>query len=193
MKARRETWTKKYLRWFRKFLHRLVFLDESGAKTNMVRLYGRAKGGLRCVDDAPHGHWNTTTLISSIRLDGTTACMSLDGAMNSEAYREYVRQILVPTLQTGDIVIFDNLGAHYDRQALNLIHAAGAMTLPLPAYSPDLNPTEKMWSKVKALLRKTKARSIEDLEMAIKHALEAISPSDAEGWFTSCGYTASQS
>ena len=85
MKARRETWTKKYLRWFRKFLHRLVFLDEFGAKTNMVRLYGRAKGGLRCVDDAPHGHWNTTTLISSIRLDGTTACMSLDGAMNSIA------------------------------------------------------------------------------------------------------------
>lgn len=192
MKARRETWTKTYLRWFRKFLHRLVFLDESGAKTNMVRLYGRAKGGRRCQDDAPHGHWKTTTLISSIRLDGTTACMSLDGAMTAAAYREYVRQVLVPTLRAGDIVIFDNLGSHHDPQALDLIHAAGAMTLPLPAYSPDLNPIEKMWSKVKALLRKAEARTVEALDQAVQHALQAVSPSDAEGWFASCGYTASQ-
>lgn len=192
VKARRETWTKKYLQWFRKFLHRLVFLDESGAKTNMVRLYGRAKGGRRCQDDTPHGHWKTTTLISSIRLDGTTACMSLDGAMTAEAYREYVRQVLVPTLRTGDIVIFDNLGSHHDQQALDLIHAAGAMTLPLPAYSPDLNPIEKMWSKVKTLLRKAEARTVKALENATKDALKAVSSSDAEGWFASCGYAASQ-
>lgn len=157
----------------------------------MVRLYGRAKQGQRCYDDAPHGHWCTTTMISSIRLDGTTACMTLDGATTSEAYREYVRQVLVPKLQTGDIVIFDNLRAHHDPQALDLIHAAGAMTLPLPAYSPDLNPIEKMWSKIKAFLRKAKARTQEALEKAIKEALEAVTPQDALGWFGSCGYAIS--
>ena len=159
----------------------------------MVRLYGRARGGRRCIDDAPHGHWNTTTMISSIRLDGTTACMTLDGAMTSEAYREYVRRVLVPTLRAGDIVIFDNLRPHHDQEALALIHAAGAMTMPLPAYSPDFNPIEKMWSKIKAFLRKTKARTVETLDKAIRDALKAITPDDAEGWFTSCGYAASQS
>ncbi len=158
----------------------------------MVRRCGRAKGGQRCYDDAPHGHWCTTTMISSIRLDGTTACMTLDGATTSEAYREYVRQMLVPNLRTGDIVIFDNLRAHHDPKALDLIHAAGAMTLPLPAYSPDLNPIEKMWSKVKAYLRKAKARTAEALEKAIAAALKSIVHEDAAGWFTSCGYTTSQ-
>jgi transposase len=174
-------------------LESLVFLDESVAKTNMVRLYGRAKKGQRCYDDVPHGHWCTTTMISSIRLDGATACMTLDGATPSDAYREYVRQVLVPNLRTGDIVIFDNLRAHHDPQALDLIHAAGAMTLPLPAYSPDLNPIEKMWSKIKASLRKVKARTREALEQAIKAALEAVTPQDVLGWFGSCGYDASQS
>ena len=173
-------------------LESLVFIDESGAKTNMTRLYGRAQGGQRCYDDAPHGHWSTTTMVSSIRLDGTTACMTLDGAQTTEAYREYVRQILVPQLRTGDIVIFDNLRAHHDKQALDLIHAAGAMTLSLPAYSPDLNPIEKMWSKVKAYLRKAKARTLPALEQAIKKALETITSRDAIGWFKSCGYAHSQ-
>jgi len=127
-------------------------------------------------------------MISSIRLDGTTACMTLDGATTSEAYREYVRQILVPQLRTGDIVIFDNLRPHHDAEALDLIHAAGAMTLPLPAYSPDLNPIEKMWSKVKAFLRKAKARTAEALEKAIAAALKCITAEDALGWFDSCGY-----
>lgn len=119
--------------------------------------------------------------------------MTLDGATTSEAYREYVRQILVPKLRTGDIVIFDNLRPHHDAKALDLIHAAGAMTLPLPAYSPDLNPIEKMWSKIKALLRKAKARTLVALEKAIKEALEAVTSQDALGWFGSCGYAASQS
>ena len=158
----------------------------------MTRLYGRAKKGQRCYDDAPHGHWNTTTMVSSIRLDGTTACMTLDGAQTTEAYREYVRQILVPQLRTGDLVIFDNLRAHHDPKALERIHAAGAMTLPLPAYSPDLNPIEKMRSKIKAFLRKAKARTLEALEKAIKDALATISASDALGWFDSCGYGTSQ-
>lgn len=158
----------------------------------MTRLYGRAKGGQRCFDDTPHGHWNTTTMISSIRLDGTTACMALDGAMTSEAYREYVRQVLVPTLRPGDIVIFDNLRPHHDAEALDIIHAAGAMTLPLPAYCPDLNPIEKMWSKIKAFLRKTKARTFDTLVDAIGDALKTITHDDARGWFASCGYENSQ-
>jgi transposase len=131
-------------------------------------------------------------MVSSIRRDGTTACMTLDGAQTTEAYREYVRQILVPPLRTGDLVIFDNLAAHHDPEALEMIHAAGAMTLALPAYSPDLNPIEKMWSKVKAFLRKAKARTLDALEKAIKDALATISASDSLGWFASCGYRNSQ-
>ena len=154
----------------------------------MVRLYGRAKSGRRCFDDTPQGHWNTTTMISSIRMDGTTASMTLDGATTSEAYREYVRRILVPNLRTGDIVIFDNLRPHHDSNALDLIHAAGAMTLPLPPYSPDLNPIEQMWSKIKAFLRKAKARTLDALNDAIADALKAITHQDAKGWFGECGY-----
>ncbi len=168
---------------------KLVFLDESGAKTNMTRLRGRAKGGQRCADDAPHGHWCTTTMISSIRLDGSTACMAIEGATSAEIFREYVRQVLVPTLRTGDIVIFDNLPAHKDSEAMNLIHSAGAITLPLPAYSPDLNPIEKMWSKVKEFLRSAKARTFDALLDAIAEALKLVTCSDAKGWFNSCGYT----
>jgi transposase len=156
----------------------------------MARLYGRAKDGQRCVGSVPHGHWNTTTMISSIRVDGTTACMTLDGGTTKEAYREYVRHVLVPSLQSGDIVIFDNLSAHHDSTALDLIHTAGAMSLPLPAYSPDLNPIEKMWSKVKAFLRKIKPRTVDALIQAIADSLKTITPSDAQGWFTSCGYVA---
>jgi len=169
---------------------RLVFLDESGAKTNMTRLRGRAKGGLRCVDDTPNGHWSTTTMISSVRLDGTTACMAIDGATSAEVFREYVRQVLVPTLRSGDIVIFDNLSAHKDSEAMDLIHAAGAMTLPLPAYSPDLNPIEKMWSKVKEFLRSAKARTFDALLKAIADALKIVTDQDTQGWFASCGYVA---
>jgi len=132
-------------------------------------------------------------MISSIRLDGQTACMTIDGATTAEVFREYVRHILAPTLLAGDIVIFDNLSAHKNRQTLNLIHAAGAMTLPLPAYSPDFNPIEKMWSKVKEFLRSAKARTQGTLDQAITAALDTVTPSDAKGWFSSCGYPTSHS
>ncbi|HRZ18199.1 MAG TPA: IS630 family transposase [Candidatus Hydrogenedentes bacterium] len=171
---------------------RLVFLDESAAKTNMTRLRGRALGGGRLRDSAPHGHWCTTTMISSVRLDGTSACMVLDGATDRDVFREYVRQVLTPTLRPGDIVVLDNLAAHDDAEALAHIEAAGATMLFLPPYSPDLNPIEKMWSKVKAFLRDAKARTQEDLHAAIGKALETVTPQDAAGWFSSCGYTASQ-
>ena len=174
-------------------LSRLVFLDESGAKTNMTRLRGRAKGGQRLVDSTPHGHWCTTTMISSIRLDGSMACMAIDDATSAEVFREYVRQVLVPTLRPGDIVVLDNLSAHKDTEALALFAAAGAEVWFLPPYSPDLNPIESMWSKVKAFLRSVKARTFDALLDAIAAALRTITPQDAQGWFSLCGYPAPQS
>lgn len=172
-------------------ISRLVFLDESGAKTNMTRLRGRVLGGQRLVDTAPHGHWCTTTLIGAVRLDGSTACMAIDGATDKTIFREYVRRVLLPTLRVGDIVILDNLSAHKDQESQDLIKQAGAELCFLPPYSPDFNPIEKMWSKVKTFLRAAKARTEEDLYQAIGLALETVTPKDAEGWFRSCGYTAS--
>jgi transposase len=167
---------------------RLVFIDESAAKTNLTRLRGRAPRGQRLVCHVPHGHWQTTTMISSVRLDGSSACMTIDGATNTEVFRAYVYEILVPTLRPGDIVVMDNLGAHKNAQTLALIEAVGATVRFLPAYSPDLNPIEMMWSKVKALLRKAQARNHPDLLKAIAAALEAITPQDALNWFVACGY-----
>jgi transposase len=174
-------------------LRRLVFVDESGAKTNMTRLRGRALHGVRLLDHAPHGHWCTTTLISSIRLDGTSACLAVDGPTDTDVFREYVRCVLVPSLRPGDIVILDNLAAHSDAETQKLIEATQAQMIFLPPYSPDLNPIEKMWSKVKSFLRKAKARTKEALHDAVAAALKTITSEDAQGWFISCGYTASQS
>ena len=166
----------------------LVFIDESGAKTNMTRLYGRAKAGARAIDDAPEGHWCTTTMISSVRLDGSTACMVVDGATNKEVFKAYVSDILLPTLQADDIVMMDNLSAHKNQEVRNLIESAGAQLWFLPPYSPDLNPIEKMWSKIKSILRTLKARTEESLINAIAKALDAVTASDVKGWFESCGY-----
>ncbi len=171
---------------------RLVFLDESGAKTNMTRLRGRSLGGQRLHDAAPHGHWCATTIIGAVRLDGTTACMGVDGATDKDVFREYVRCFLLPTLRAGDTVILDNFSAHKDQQTRNLIEQAGAELRFLPSSSPDLNPIEKMWSKVKTLLRAAKARTEEELVQAIGQALKTVTPLDVEGWFRSCGYTVSQ-
>jgi transposase len=170
-------------------VNRLVFLDESGAKTNMTRLRGRAARGQRVHDHAPHGHWCTTTMISSIRLDGSTACMAIEGPTTSEVFAVYVGEVLVPSLSAGDLVILDNLSSHKSAEALALIEGAGAKVLFLPAYSPDLNPIEKMWSKVKEFLRACKARSQEALLAAIASALQRVTAQDAKGWFASCGYT----
>ncbi|NQU43518.1 IS630 family transposase, partial [bacterium] len=189
VKQRRHTWTAGQEALD---LQRLVFLDESGAKTNMTRLRGRTQGGRRLVDKTPHGHWCTTTIIGAMRLDGSAACMAVDGATDKAVFREYVRCVLVPALRPGDIVVLDNLSAHKDKEARVLIEKAGAELRFLPPYSPDLNPIEKMWSKVKAFLRAAKARTQEALYEEIGLALQAITPQDAEGWFRSCGYTASQ-
>lgn len=154
----------------------------------MTRLRGRAPRGARLHAQAPAGHWCTTTMIGAVRLDGTTTCMAIEGATDTEVFRAYVREILCPALRPGDIVVMDNLAAHKNEQTLDLIRAAGATALFLPAYSPDLNPIEMMWSKVKSRLRKTAARTRESLLEAIAAALAAVTPRDALHWFAACGY-----
>ena len=154
----------------------------------MTRLCGRALKGERVHASTPHGHWHTTTMISSIRLNGSTACMALEGTTDTESFRAYVSEVLLPTLQPDDIVVMDNLSPHKSDPTLALITNAGARVLFLPAYSPDLNPIEKMWSKLKNLLRGAEARTAADLITAIGHALAKITAQDALGWFASCGY-----
>lgn len=127
-------------------------------------------------------------MIGAVRLDGSTACMAIEGATDTDIFRAYVREILCPVLRPGDIVIMDNLGAHKNEDTLALIRACGATPLFLPAYSPDFNPIEMMWSKVKALLRKAAARTRESLLEAIAAALRAVTPKDVLHWFAACGY-----
>ena len=152
----------------------------------MTRLHGRSPKGERLHASAPHGHWCTTTMISSVRSDGSTACMTIEGAANTEVFQAYARHILCATLRAGDIVIMDNLRAHKNEHTIALIEKAGARVEFLPAYSPDLNPIELMWGKVKALLR---ARTSEALLEAIGKALAAVCAQDAHNWFAHCGYT----
>lgn len=149
--------------------------------------------GQRVYDTAPHGHWHTTTMLSSVRLDGSTACMVVDGATDREVFSAYVEHVLIPQLRPGDIVVLDNLPAHKSDTVASAIHACGADIWFLPPYSPDLNPIEKMWSKIKERLRAFAARTHEELLQAIAMALRAVSPSDAQGWFNSCGYCSTQS
>lgn len=174
-------------------LSHLVFVDETGAKTNMTRRYGRAQGGQRVVDSAPAGHWATTTLLSSIRLDGSTAPMVIDGPTDADVFTAYVQHVLAPTLHIGDIVILDNLPPHKTVAVEDIIHAAGAEVLFLPPYSPDFNPIEQMWSKVKAFLRALKARTQTGLLAGIRDALRSVTPGDVLGWFSHSGYVATQS
>lgn len=154
----------------------------------MTRLRGRAARGQRLHAKAPAGHWRTTTMISSIRLDGSVGCMTIESATDTDVFRTYVRCVLVPGLRPGDIVIMDNLSPHKSEPTLELIRQAGASVRFLPAYSPDLNPIEKMWSKVKNDLRRAEARTRDELLAAIAAALAKVTPLDAMGWFNSCGY-----
>ncbi|WP_343226923.1 IS630 family transposase [Luteolibacter flavescens] len=167
---------------------RLVFLDESAAKTNMTRLRGRSPRGKRLHAAAPCGRWKTTTMIGAVRQDGSTTCMTVEGAVNAEIFRTYIRDILLPELRPGDILVMDNLGSHKDKEALGLLESAGVKVRFLPAYSPDYNPIELMWSKVKALLRKAEARTPAELLVAIGDALSRVTKKDATHWFSHCGY-----
>jgi len=167
-----------------------VFLDESGAKTNMTRLYGRAPGGSRCIDHTPHGHWKTMTMLSAIRAEGVMkdATVVVDGAMNSVTFLGYVRQFLVPALRPGDVVVMDNLPAHKSADVREAIEAVGCDLWYLPPYSPDLNPIEKLWSKVKAWLRRVSATTFETLSDAVVDALNAVGSRECSNYFESCGY-----
>lgn len=165
----------------------MLFLDETGAKTNMTRLFGRAPRGARAVDAAPNGHWHTTTLIAAIGLMGAKAPMVVEGATDTAVFTAYVEQVLVPELKPGMVVVMDNLSPHKAPAVAAAIQAAGAELWHLPPYSPDLNPIELMWSKIKAMLRSMKARTEQGLHDAIATALDAISSDDAKGWFRRCG------
>ena len=167
----------------------LVFLDESGAQTNMTRLRGRAVRGQRVHDHAPAGHWCATTMLGSLRLDGTTRCRTIEGATDTAVFRAYVEHVLLPTLQPGDMVILDNLSPHKNPATLALLAAASVAVRFLPPSSPDLNPIEKMWSKIKEALRAAKARTKQQLRREIARARRSVTATDAAGWFASGGYT----
>jgi len=154
----------------------------------MARLRGWAVKGQRCRAAVPHGHWKTTTFTAGLRMDGLTAPMLLDGPMHGRAFRAYVEQVLVPELRPGDIVIMDNLPAHKVAGVRETIEAAGARLLYLPPYSPDFNPIEMAFSKLKALLRKTAARTVDDLWEAVAQSLDAFTPNECANYFAASGY-----
>jgi transposase len=174
---------------------RLVFVDESGATTAMDRTHGRSASGKRVDGPVLHGHWLVTTLTAAVRLEGVpeSACLAFVGATDAMAFETYAERCLAPALRPGDVVILDNLGSHKRPPPIAAIEAAGASVRFLPAYSPDLNPIEKMFSKLKAHLRKVKARTIESLRDAIGDGLRAVTAADIAGWFKSCGYRQGQS
>jgi len=167
---------------------RLVFIDETGASTKMARRYGRAPKGERCRAPVPHGHWKTTTFVGALRLEGMTAPMVLDGAMNGTAFLAYVEQVLAPTLKPGDIVVMDNLPAHKPVAVRQAIETAGAELRFLPPYSPDFNPIEMAFSKLKAYLKKAAARTIDELWDAIARGIETFTDTECQNYFAAAGY-----
>jgi putative transposase len=167
---------------------RLVFVDESGANTTMTRRGGRAPGGQRLVARVPQGHYRTSTLIAAICLSGPLAPWLFEGALNGEMFLAWVRQGLVPVLQPDDLVILDNLATHKVAGVREAIEDAGARLLYLPPYSPDLNPIENMWSKLKQILRSLAPRTQSELAAAAKTAFEAISAADCRGFFAHAQY-----
>lgn len=166
---------------------RLVFVDETGASTKMARLRGRALRGERCRASVPHGHWKTTTFVGGLRLSGMTAPMVLDGPMNGIAFRAWIEQGLAPTLRPGDIVVMDNLPSHKVTGVRELVEATGATLRYLPPYSPDFNPIEQAFSKLKALLRKAAIRSIEALWNAIGRIVNAFPAEECRNYFAHSG------
>jgi len=165
-----------------------VFIDETGASTKMARLRGRAPRGERLRAGVPHGHWKTTTFVAGLRLDGLTAPMLLDGPMNAAAFQAYVEQVLCPTLRVGDIVVMDNLPAHKNVSVRAAIEAVGAVLLFLPPYSPDFNPIENAFAKLKALLRRAAERTMAGLWAALGRFLGAFTLQECANYFTAAGY-----
>lgn len=167
---------------------KLVFIDETWASTNMARTRGRAPRGERLRASVPHGHWKTTTFVAGLRLSGMVAPMVLDGPINGAAFQAYVDQVLVPELREGDIVVMDNLGSHKGANVRAAIEAAGAKLLYLPPYSPDFNPIENAFSKLKALLRTAAERTVEGLWAAIGRCLDRFTLRECANYFAAAGY-----
>ncbi len=166
----------------------LIFVDESGVATNMVRAYGRALGGRRAVGAVPHGRWERLTILGGLSLAGLVACLAVEGATDTAVMSAFVEHALVPALRPGQTVILDNLSVHRAARVRRLIEAAGCRLLFLPPYSPDFNPIEPTWSKLKTLLRGAGARTTDALHAALTTLVDAITPSDARGYFRHCGY-----
>lgn len=166
----------------------VCLIDETGTATNMARRYGRGPLGARLVAAVPHGHWRTTTLVAGLRQSGVIAPLVLDGPMTGTAFRAYVEQFLAPALTPGDVVVLDNLAAHKVAGVRQALAAAGASLLYLPPYSPDLNPIEMAFSKIKQKLRSLRLRTIDELWSGMHAVLATIRPSDAAGYFQHCGY-----
>lgn len=166
----------------------MLFLDESGVNINMTRRYGRALGRARVVDKTPLNTPRTTTIIAAIGLDGIQAKTAFQGGTTRDRFLKYVKETLVPSLHPGDIVVMDNLSAHHTQGVREMIEAAKATLLYLPPYSPDMNPIEKLWSKVKTFLRKVGARTLERLAPAISAAYDTITKQDCLNWFKAAGY-----
>ena len=169
-------------------IDKLVFFDEIGVNTKMVRLHGRCPQSQRLIDFAPAGHYSNSTLMSGMRLDGVVAPMLLDGPVNGETFAGYVEQCLAPALEPGDILIIDNLPAHKSARVTAAVDGAGCMLVYLPPYSPDFNPIENMWSKVKEALRAAAQRTAEALGDAVARALATVESNDCRGFFSNCGY-----
>ncbi len=167
---------------------RFVFLDETGTTTTMTRRYGWGPKGERVVDATPWGHWKVTTFVAGLRANGLVAPMVLDGPMTGEVFRAYVEQVLIPELSPGDVVVLDNLAAHKVAGIREMIQAAEASLLYLPPYSPDLNPIEQVFAKLKALLRKATARTKEALWATIGELLDEFSPEECQNYLTNSGY-----
>jgi transposase len=165
-----------------------VFLDETWATTNMARRHGRAPRGVRALDSVPHGRWRITTVLAALRADGITAPLVLDGAINGQSFLAYVRQFLTPTLRSGDVLVMDNLGSHKVRGVREAVEARGAALLYLPPYSPDLNPIEQVFAKLKALLRACAERTTEALWVAIGRLLGRFPPAECARYLAHCGY-----
>jgi len=169
----------------------LVFVDESGVATNMARRYGRAPGGQRAGGAVPHGRWERLTVLGGLSLDGLVACLAVEGATDTAVMVAFTQHVLVPALRPGQTVILDNLSVHRAARVRRLIEAAGCRLLFLPPYSPDFNPIEQAWSKLKTLLRGAGARTKEALLDALAAVLTHITAADAQHWFAHCGYAAS--
>jgi transposase len=180
-------------RWWRRYQgrldpRRLVFIDETWAKTNMTRTHGRSLRGTRLVGKAPHGRWRTLTFLAALRHDRITAPCVVDGPIDGHIFRAYVEQILIPTLNPGDIVIMDNLGSHKGHAVRTAIRSAGARLLFLPPYSPDLNPIEQVFAKLKALLRKAAERTVEATWRRIGSLLACFHPTECAAYLKNAGY-----